>query len=272
MIGTIEKHQTSGQIASFPVWNYPAQTETSMNISDVTFEPGAGWSLLENEVHLWRVYLDKLAVAEKRWRALLSQDEITRADRFHFPTNRQNFTATRALLRVLLGAYIACDPKKVTFLYGEREKPFLAPAHSGGEVEFNVSHSGTRALIAIARGRAVGVDIEQIRDNLDHQALAKRFFSPSEQRALSDLDGSEQCTGFFRCWTRKEAYIKAHGSGLAVPLNAFDVSISSGEENALLATRPDASQAALWSICAIDAGQGYEAALCSKGNNWVLKT
>jgi len=242
-----------------------------MNISDVTFEPGPGWSLQENEVHLWRLYLDKLAVDENRWRALLSQDEITRADRFHFESDRQNFTATRALLRILLAAYVACDPKELTFLYGEREKPSLAPPLGGGQVEFNVSHSGARALIAIARGRAVGVDLEQIRDNLDHQALAKRFFSPTEQSALSALDASEQCIGFFRCWTRKEAYIKAHGSGLALPLNAFDVSISSGEQNALLATRPDASQAALWSICAVDAGQGYEAALCGQGSDWVLK-
>jgi 4'-phosphopantetheinyl transferase len=243
-----------------------------MHISDVTFEPRHGWSLRENEVHLWRVYLDKVAVDEKRWRAQLSQDEITRADRFHFDSDRQNFTATRALLRMLLGAYIACDPKELTFLYGEREKPSLAPSLGGGQVEFNVSHSGARALIAIARARAVGVDIEQVRDNLDHQALAKRFFSPTEQRALSSLEPSEQCVGFFRCWTRKEAYIKAHGSGLALPLNAFDVSISSGEKNALLATRPRASDAALWSICAVDAGQGYEAALCGRGSDWVLKT
>ena len=243
-----------------------------MNISDVTFEPGPGLNLQENEVHLWRLYLDKLAVDEKRWRALLSQHEITRADRFHFKSDRQNFTATRALLRILLGAYIACDPKELTFLYGEREKPSLAPSLGGGQVEFNVSHSGARALIAIARGRAVGVDIEQIRDNLDHQALAKRFFSTAEQRALSALDPSEQCLGFFRCWTRKEAYIKAQGSGLALPLNAFDVSISPGEQNALLATRPDASQAALWSICPLDAGPGYEAALCGQGSHWVLKT
>ena len=243
-----------------------------MNISDATFEPGPGWNLEENEVHLWRVYLDKLALDEKRWRLLLSHDEITRADRFHLDRDRQNFMATRALLRILLGAYIACDPKDLTFLYGEREKPSLASSLDGGQVEFNVSHSGARALIAIARGRAVGVDIEQVRDNLDHKALAKRFFSPTEQWALSALDPSEQCMGFFRCWTRKEAYIKAHGSGLALPLNAFDVSISSGEKNALLATRPDASQAALWSICAVDAGAGYEAALCAKGKDWVLKT
>jgi 4'-phosphopantetheinyl transferase len=241
-----------------------------MHISDANFEPGSEMILQDGEVHLWRLDLDRVAVAESRWRAVLSQDEITRADRFKFPDDRQNFTATRALLRILLGRYLTRNPKELSFLYGPNGKPSLGPSYGAAEVQFNVSHSGERALIAIARGRLLGVDIEQIRENVDCESLTQRYFSPCEQDALSALEASERCRAFFRCWTRKESYIKARGAGLALPLHAFDVSVSQAEKNLLLATRPDASEAALWSICAIKAGEGYEAALCCKGRDWVL--
>ena len=243
-----------------------------MQISDPNFEPGCEIRLQENEVHLWRIDLDQVAAAESRWRGVLSQDERIRADRFKFTKDRQNFTATRALLRTLLGSYLAENPKELTFVYGQNEKPSLGPGHGPEEVQFNVSHSGVRALIAIARKRPVGVDIEEIRENIDCDSLARRYFSPSEQAALAALQVSERSRAFFRCWTRKEAYIKAHGTGLALPLHAFDVSIASTEENVLLATRPNAVEVALWSIRAIEAGQSYEAALCVQGRDWVLNS
>lgn len=243
-----------------------------MHISDANFEPSSEMILRQDEVHLWRLDLNQVAVAESRWRTTLSQDEITRADRFKFARDRQNFTATRALLRILLGSYLARNPKELSFLYGRNEKPSLGQSHGPGEVHFNVSHSGARALIAIARGRPLGVDIEQIRENIDCESLARRYFSRCEQAALLALQGSERGTAFFRCWTRKESYIKARGAGLALALRAFDVSVSPAEENVLLATRPDASEAALWSIRAVEAGEGYEAALCGKGHDWVVKS
>ncbi len=242
-----------------------------MNISDVNFEPGAGVSLLENEVHLWRIDLEAVAPAESRWRGVLSPDEVARANRFHFARDRQNYTATRALLRTVLGRYVRCDPKTLKFVYSNRDKPSLGESYDAGRVQFNVSHSGARALLAFARGREVGVDVERIRNNLDPEALARRYFSPAEQKALAGLSPSERCRGFFRCWTRKEAYIKAHGAGLSLPLNSFDVSLSPGEQYGLLATRPDGDEAALWWLREVGAGNGYEAALCVMGNGWELK-
>lgn len=243
-----------------------------MHISDANFEPGSEMIMPDGEVHLWRLDLDKVAVAESRWRTVLSQDEITRADRFKFARDRQNFTATRALLRILLGSYLTPNPQQLSFTYGQNGKPSLDPSNGAAEVQFNVSHSGARALIAIARGRPLGVDIEQIRENVDCESLTRRYFSRCEQDALSALEASEPCKAFFRCWTRKESYLKARGAGLALPLHAFDVSVSLAEKNLLLATRPDAGEAALWSICAIEVGEGYEAALCCKGRDWVLKS
>lgn len=241
----------------------------SRMISELQFEPAPGLKLSVDEVQLWRVDLERVAPGEGRWRSVLSPDEVARANRFHFARDRQNFTATRALLRILLGAYLDWNPKAIPFRYGEREKPLL-DAPLAGQVEFNVSHSGAGALIAFARARGVGVDIEQVRNGVDHETLAQRYFSRAEQKQLAALPPEERCRGFFRCWTRKEAYIKAHGAGLSLPLSAFDVSLAPGEKNALLATRPDGGEAALWSLREVEVPEGYEAALCVQGSGWVL--
>ena len=239
-------------------------------IADSNFEAGHQLSLAANEVHLWGINLDAVAPGEAKWRTVLSPDELARADRFHFARDRQHFTATRALLRMILGRYLGCDPSRPTFVYSDRGKPSLG-ANSAIPVQFNVSHSGGRAVLAFSLGRDVGVDIERIRDNLDCDVLAERYFSSAEQKALSVLPLSERCSGFFHCWTRKEAYIKAHGAGLSLPLDSFDVSIVRGEQSALLATRLDAGEAGRWSLREVDAGEGYAAALCVRGRGWLLK-
>lgn len=243
----------------------------SLAIEDAQFEPASGLNLQENEVQLWRLDLHSLAPAEARWRPLLSAEELARADRFHFEKDRRNYSATRALLRILLGKYLNCGPERVALIYGERGKPSLDSPRAETPLHFNVSHSGTKALLAFALGRDVGVDVEQVRTNVDHEALARRFFSPGEQKALAAMPSSERCVAFFRCWTRKEAYIKAHGSGLSLPLDGFDVSLAGGEQNALLATRPDAAEASRWSLRDVQGGEGYEAALCVRGYDWHLR-
>jgi 4'-phosphopantetheinyl transferase len=243
-----------------------------MNISDPAFELETRIPLPEDEVHLWRVDLATVATAEQRWQQILAADERARATRFHFSRDRQYFTATRALLRTILASYAASDPKELVFRYSEKGKPSLSPGHYGIQVEFNVSHSGAVALLALAQGRALGVDVEQVRENFDHGAIARRFFSNEEQRQLAALAPSERYGGFFRCWTRKEAYIKARGTGLSLPLNQFDVSLKPGDANALLFTRPDSAEAAQWSLQEVPAGDGHVAALCVRGHGWTLKS
>ena len=222
-----------------------------------------------DEVHLWRVDLEAVAGAETRWRQVLSPDEQARAARFHFDQDRQTYTATRALLRTILARYLGSNAMDLIFRYSDKDKPSLEL--TGDRLEFNVSHSGRRALLAFARRRSIGVDVEHIRADFDPQALAQRFFSPHEQRALATLEPEDGYAGFFRCWTRKEAYIKAVGSGLSLPLDQFDVSLRPGEENALLATRPDAGEAVVWSLREVSAGEDYAAALCVHGHGWRLK-
>jgi 4'-phosphopantetheinyl transferase len=243
----------------------------SMHITDPGFEPRA-LTLPLNEVHLWRVYLDRVAAEEARWQRILSEEERARAKRFHFSQDRQKFSATRALLRTILGAYVGRNPETIVFRYSKKNKPFLESNSGASPLEFNVSHSGSRALLAFARGREVGVDVEVVRSNLDCESIARRFFSPAEQKELAAIEAPEKCRGFFRCWTRKEAYIKANGAGLSLLLDGFDVSLKVGEQNALLVTRPDGAESALWSLCEIEAGEEYEAALCVKGKGCVLKS
>ena len=246
-----------------------------MNISDPDFRLESRLTLPDDEVHLWRVDLAAVAAGEERWRPILSPDEQARASRFHFSRDRQSFTATRALLRTILASYVGREPAELVFNYSQKDKPSLSSDGNqitANQIAFNVSHSGEVSLMAFARGRQLGVDVEQARENFDPEALAQRFFLAHEQRQLAVLAPSEKFHGFFRCWTRKEAYIKATGTGLSHPLDQFDVSLRPGDDNALLATRPDPAEAARWSLRDLSSGEGYLAALCVQGHGWRLKS
>jgi 4'-phosphopantetheinyl transferase len=241
-----------------------------MHITSANMVFTASPTLSSNEVHLWRADLESVAPYEGRWRALLSSDEQARADRFRFAVDRQRFTATRAILKTILAGYMSCQPGDIAFSYSEKEKPKLARAFSAGDIRFNVSHSGDVSLLAFSRGLEVGVDVEQIRQNVEGEALAARFFSASEQQQLANYRLDQRLAAFFRCWTRKEAYSKARGVGLSLALDQFDVSLAPGDLNCLLATRPHPAEARRWIIRDIPVGEGYAAALCAEGQSWSL--
>lgn len=242
----------------------------SMNITDSGFEIADSLPLAEGEVQLWRADLDAICGDESRWLEILSADEKARASRFHFSRDRQRFVASRAMLRRILASYLARDPDRLRFSYSEKEKPSLDPNSSDSDVTFNISHSHGIALLAFSRRREIGVDVEQVNRNSDLEAIARRFFSQREQEQFAALSPDERVDAFFRCWTRKEAYIKATGDGLSLPLSQFDVSIKPGETDALLVTRPDAAEAARWLLREVPAGAGYIAALCVRGHDWNL--
>lgn len=242
-----------------------------MNITSSDFLHQSPLELSENEVQLWRAGLDTLRSEESRYREVLSAEEASRAERFRFDVDRFRYTASRALLRMILAGYLRTDPKEVTFSYSSKDKPLLSGAFSESDIHFNISHSGEVTLLAFARGLKVGVDVEFARRESDLEAIARRFFSAQEQQQLSALPTEERLDAFFRCWTRKEAYIKATGDGLSLPLHQFDVSIAAGSGDALIATRPDADEAGRWLLRDVPAGFGYAAALCVSGRNWRLK-
>lgn len=247
-----------------------------MNIAAPDFEVESLLALPNDEVHLWRLDLAATASNEERWARMLSNEENHRASRFHFTVDRQRFVTSRAVLRMLLAAYLGFEPDDISFSYSEKEKPLLAPvitpAPAASGVTFNISHSGEVALLAFTRRRRIGVDVELIRAGIELDGIARRFFSEREQKELSAKNEEDKATAFFRCWTRKESYIKAVGDGLSLPLVQFDVTLESTDKdkNLLRATRPDASEAGRWLLREVHAGDGYAAALCVEGHDWRL--
>ncbi len=240
------------------------------NIKNSAFKIQTSLALPDDEVQLWRIELEALRSDEARWKEVLSPDETSRAARFHFAIDRQRFVAARALLRTILAGYLATEPKDLTFAYSKRDKPSLGPAYADRGIRFNLSHSGGVALYAFARGPELGIDVEQVRRDFDVEAIARRFFSAHEQEQLAGLPAAERIEAFFRCWTRKEAYIKATGDGLSLPLTQFDVSLAEGNTDALVTTRPDGTEAKRWLLREVPAGAGYIAALCVRGQDWKL--
>jgi 4'-phosphopantetheinyl transferase len=147
----------------------------------------------------------------------------------------------------------------------------LARKANHGELGFNLAHSHELALYAITRGREVGIDLERIRSNLVDEQIAERFFSPREVVVLRGLPTHRQREAFFNCWTRKEAYVKAKGQGLSIPLDQFDVSLAPGEPAALLSTQWHPQEASRWSLQKLNPGCGYVAALAVEGHDWQVK-
>ena len=241
-----------------------------MNITNGGLRTEAPLKLDRGEVHLWRLNLEVIGDAVEQWTPVLSGDEQKRAARFHHARDRKCFAVTRSTLRQLLGAYLKADPKLLAFTYSEQEKPYLAGPEAASGIVFNVSHSGNLALLAFARGRMVGVDVEQTDRKIDPVAIATRFFSEAERKRLVSLPAEQRTDAFFLCWTRKEAYIKATGKGLSLPLRQFDVSMTPRDQNALLATRPDPLERSRWSMRDIPVLPGYAAALCVSGTDWHL--
>jgi 4'-phosphopantetheinyl transferase len=242
-----------------------------MNIGEPIWGGFSGsYALPDDEVHVWRTTLDMAASGFAKLRQILSPEEQERADRFHFEVDRRRSVIGRGYLRLLLGEILDLPANKLQFEYDEFGKPSLTPGQ-GLPLQFNVSHSGDLILIAITVGRAVGVDVERIRTDLDPDSIAARFFSANECKILASLAGPVRYQAFFVCWTRKEAYLKARGIGLSLSLDQFDVSFLPNEEPRLLATRHDPAEARRWRLQALDLSGDYVAALAAPASSWKLK-
>ena len=224
-----------------------------------------------DEVHVWRASLRRDPSEVAALRTLLSADELGRADRFHFPRDRDAFTVARGGLRTLLGRYLGLPPASLRFKYNDFGKPSLETDTGGARPRFNLSHAGDVALYAVTDGREVGIDVERVREDFATHEVAERFFSRREFASLRALPDGEQTRAFFDCWTRKEAYIKARGAGLSLPLDSFDVTVSPREPAALLETRDDPLEASRWLICELSPGTGYVAAVAVEGDGWSLR-
>ncbi len=236
--------------------------------------PPARLSLQPGEVHLWRVKLKAGEDTLLRLLAMLAEDERARGERFRFPHDRRRYIVAHGALRLILSRYLGCPPQAIRFQHNPYGKPALAPDGQAraAPLHFNLSHSDELALIGLALHSQIGVDVEHIRPELGDEHIAERFFSPREVATLRSLPASEQLQAFFRCWTCKEAFVKARGQGLSLPLDRFDVSVAPWQPAALLSVADIPAEALRWSLHTLIPAPGYTAAIAIEGHDWRLET
>lgn len=191
----------------------------------------------ETSLHIWRVFLTGPSANIQNLKTYLSKDEIERYEKFHFDYHKIRFVAARGILREILGKYANIPAQDIHFSYSEYGKPYL----QFPRLSFNISHTDECMLVAIAHhNNEIGIDIERINSQVDCLALAQEFCTHNEFRKLADLSSEEQILAFFRCWTRKEAYVKAIGKGFYYALNQFEVSFLIDEKPKIIKSDNDA--------------------------------
>jgi 4'-phosphopantetheinyl transferase len=193
--------------------------------------------------------------------ALLSPAERQRASRFAFDRDRRRFMVARAQLRELLAVRLGVPPESIELAYGERGKPVLGRHFAESDLHFNVSHSEDVAVYAFSLGREIGIDVEAVRVIRDADDIAARFFSRREHQTYLALDPCDKPSGFFNCWTRKEAFIKALGHGLYQPLDSFEVSLAPGDPARILCVEGTAGDQCGWHMEAFTPAPGLAAAV-----------
>lgn len=211
-----------------------------------------------NDVHVWRVPLLGDDAEAFGLEAALTDVERERAARFHFDEHRHAYRTSHAVLRRLLAGYLQRDSYRAPFLVGAHGKPRLG---SGGGLRFNLAHSGALALVAVADGFEIGVDVEQVTARPALEAVAEDFFSEPERRALAELPPDRRRDAFFQVWAQKEAYLKGRGDGVSGGLDHFDVEVDPEKPSALLADRKDPQATTRWKLHTLRAGDSYRAAL-----------
>lgn len=225
-----------------------------------------------DEVHVWCFSLEPHYSTQRALLEFLTPDERERADRFRVEKARRHFIVARGTLRTILTSYLKVGPEKLRFGYSSFGKPYLLNQAGEDELRFNLSHSHELAICAVSRARSLGIDIEYLHVDFDYLQLASHFFSPGEATTLGALPVESQARGFFNCWTRKEAYIKAHGAGLSLPLDQFEVSLAPGEPASLLSSAHDPQEVMRWTLRELSPAPDYIAALAVEGNgNWKLR-
>jgi 4'-phosphopantetheinyl transferase len=219
-------------------------------------DPNPSFELIGRNVHVWSIRTEAPEAVTEAYEAVLSADERARAGRFKFPELSQAFAVSRGALRVLLSRYLDVHPNRVQFEYGPKGKPTVSPQMS---LEFNTSHSGGLTLFAFTRNCPIGIDVERIRAIPDLQDIAQRFFCVAESTELAALAPAQRELAFFLCWTRKEAYIKAIGQGLSVPLDGFRVNLDPAEPAQFL--HLPVPETEMWTLTNLAVDPGYAAAL-----------
>jgi len=223
--------------------------------------------LSQQEVHIWSIWLTGSEATLSSYRSGLSLDERHRAERFSFAKLTRSFTLSRGGLRILLAHYLGCEPKEIEFTYRAKGKPAL---RNRSPICFNASHSGQMALYGFTLGCELGVDVEEIRSLNAAESIAARFFSAQEVSELLSQHPKERGTAFFRCWTRKEAFIKAIGDGFAIPLNCFQVTLLPKFPARFVHIADKVGTASDWTLHHLEPAAGYVGAVAYQDNERLM--
>lgn len=223
------------------------------------------------QVQLHLVSLSCAADELARLRGFLTPEELARSNRLIDQQRCDRSIAGRGMLRDMLAGYLGEEPGSIMLSEGEFGKLHLSDHLEPDSISFNLSHAGNRLLLAVTTGCEIGVDMELVRLDLSFRTMAERYFSLREQEDLFNLPVSEQLAAFYRCWTRKEAYLKGAGTGFSQPSNRFDVSLLPGHPPALLAHRDSPGEVNKWCIRDIAMPRGYCAAVALEAINPEIK-
>ncbi len=236
---------------------------TSWEFHDATMSPAP---LICGAVHLWLFSLDRPASLDDAQAGCLDAEEKHRASRFHFEMHRRRFIAGRSQLRHLLAAYLSIVPQDVHFIYGAQGKPFVDPRHTSGQLalHFNLSHSEGVALLGVTCDAEIGVDVEAVRHMSDAGDVARGNFSQPEVEVWERLPKEMRDDGFFACWSRKEAIVKAMGGGLSIPLDSFQVTLDPRAPARLLSIDDEPEAPRQWSLWGEEVLPGYWGAVATK--------
>lgn len=224
------------------------------------------------EIHVWSSDLDRDDEQSRSLADSLSTEEKARASRFRFDRDRRRYIAGRSTLRAILSTYTGEHPGSIEIVTDDRGKPALRrpDGNAAGMLRFNVTHSERLALFAVTAESEIGIDVEQVQLLPDADSIAEGYFSPVERAELRNLAAAEKPSGFYRCWTRKEAYLKAIGLGLAAPLDAFAVTLTAAAPARFLHIEGDAQTAARWTLHSLEPAAGYQGALAIQASGMAV--
>ena len=247
-----------------PKWCAP---EASPEASPQDASPGSALreALGCGGIHVWRAGLDRSPEIVALLLNRLPVCERERALRFRFSLHQGRFVLARSILRRILSFYLDTDPWEIRLSTSRHGKPRIDPGMHRGDIRFNLSHSRDLALYIVAEGREVGIDVEYPDRGGAPEKIARRFFSPAEADRLESLPENHRISAFFSCWTRKEAFVKAMGAGLSVPLSDFTVTVRPEDPPEVLYTAWDDIGPSKWTLMDIDPGGGYAAAAAVAG-------
>jgi 4'-phosphopantetheinyl transferase len=220
-------------------------------------------------VDIWAYSLATGAALES-WLALIAAGERERAMRFVDASGRSRFAVAHAVMRAILAQYVGCAPLEIDIAKEAKGKPVLGDRHGASAFSFNLAHSADRALLGVSRNRRIGVDLERENEGVGETEIARRFFSASEQAAIAAQRPDQRRAGFYRHWVAKEAVVKAHGGGMTVPLQRFDVVFADAHSAHVRSLDPDMPGAA-WIVRMLNVGGGWYGAAAAIGHDWHVR-